>query len=474
MKRNNLYVIIGIAVVVIVVVLCFFCCRGKKDVYCTAIPKNAITLVRVDAKSFLKDYDIDLEPVKSLMGKDAAEAVEDCGIDFRQPIYAFVLPSDKVGICAKIDDANALKQVVEKFGTSMNVKLSEKQGYTWLEQNGTVAAFDNDRLVAVMDGGMNVRKNILDMMEQREDESVLSTSMFDLISHCDKPLAVVASLVAIPSTQRVEIAKLLDIDVKDLDADVLLTLDFVKNKALLNFDVIPNTDEMKELIEDAVDYKKKISGKFLTTGIANPFALMVYGMDGEDLYEKLIEESGLGMFFGNLDLRKPVSSLEGDVCIQVATPDFNDILLQTEVKDNSIMDIIEPAVRKFGSGYLNVMKVADNQYCISNGRTPIFLGVKQGKVFYVGSSTDVTEKAGLEVDSHIEALRSEAVGNYFYATLDASALSGMLKRQMGIPALLMGRLSQFDRLTLKVTSATHAELMLSVKDGKDFVKTVFK
>ena len=473
MKKNRIVAISGILLVLGIVLVCFFCCGSKKDAYCTVIPKDATALMRIDARSFLKDYDIDFAPLKELIGKEASEAVENLGIDLAHPVYAFYLPDGKSGLCARISSASDFKSRVEQFGPSFNVTMSEKDGYTWLEQYGNVVAFDNDRLVALFDAGLNGRQRIKNMMVQTEEQSVLSTSMSDLLASCDKPLALVASTQSIPSAQRSLLSQALDIDNKDFEADILFALDFVKDKAILTYDLMPRNKDMKEDLEESLENVKPINGKFFSAGIANPLALIAFGLDGKEMYDDVIEESGLQLFLGKLDLRKAFRSLEGDVCLQAASPDAPSLLLQAEVTDRSIMDIIEPAVQTFGAG-TQIMRVADDQFCLSNGRMPVFLGTKGSNLFYVATGTDIAAKAGQDVDSWTENCRSEAVGNYFYATVDASALMALLKQQKVIPALLMGRLSQFDRLTLKVSSATHAELSLSVKDGKDFVETLFK
>lgn len=473
MKKNRIIALSGIILVVCITLLCLFCCKGKKDVYCTAIPQDATVLVRLDARSFLRKHDIDLTPLKSLVGKDMAEAAEHTGIDFSQPVYAFLLPSGKTGLCAKVSDAADLRALVEKFGPGMNIQMSEKDGYTWIQQYGHVAAFDNDRLVALMDAGHSGRQQLTEMLLQTEDKSILSTGIFDLVTSCGKPLALATSTQALPSGQRAQMAQALDVDVKDFEADVLLALDFDKDKALLTFDLTPRSSELKDDLKDGVENVLPIQGKFFTTGVANPFALVAFGLNGEELYDEVIEESGLQMFLGNLDLRKAFNSLHGDVCIQAATPDTKGLLLQAQVRDNSIMDIIEPAVKLLGGG-TQAMRVGTEQYCLSNGSMPVFLGVKGHDLFYVATGTDVAAQAGQDVETWTERLASDAKGNYFYATADASAIVSLLGQQKMLPALLMGRLSQFDRLTLKVSSPTHAELSLTVRDGKDFVETVFK
>ena len=473
MNKKRIFTLSGILLVLGIVLVCFFCCKGKKDAYCTVIPKDATALMRLDVRSIAKDYDIDFAPLKDLMGKEASEAMENLGIDFTHPVYAFYLPDGKSGLCARISSASDLKSRVEQFAPSLNVKMSEKDGYTWLEQYGSIVAFDNDRLVALFDAGLNGRLRIKDMMVQTEEQSVLSTSMTDLLAGCDKPLALVASTQSIPSAQRSLLSRSLDIDSKDFEADMLFALDFVKDKAILTYDLIPRNKDMKEELDESLENVKPINGKFFSKGLANPFALVAFGLNGEEIYDDVIEESGLEFFLGKLDLHKAVRSLQGDVCLQAASPDASGLLLQAEVTDRSLMDIIEPAVQTLGAG-AQVMRVANDQFCLSNGMMPIFLGIKDSNLFYVATGTDVAAKAGHDVESWTESYRSEAVGNYFYATVDASALVAFLKQRKVVPALLMGRLSQFDRLTLKVSSATHAELSLSVKDGKDFVETLFK
>lgn len=499
MSKKLIAIVGGAAVVALVIVLCLFCCGGKKEQYCSVIPKDAVALLRISPQSFVEKHNVDLSGLKEYLDAESdADIVTATGLDLSQSIYAFYLPNGSMGICAKVCDADALTQLLQKKAASLNAKLSEKQGFHWVQMNDIVAAYDDERLLAVSGGGMYVRKNILAMMEQPEEESITTNPMYESLQQTDKCVAFISSFKAVPEQMQGQLSAFLNADLTDVDANVMLSLDFDNEKAILALDVVPNSDKAKALFSEENLGLKKLNGTFVSTGLAQPFAWFAMNVDGKKLYANVVQKNGLDEMLGGLDISQAVGSLNGDVTIQLPSAKMDGYLVQAEVSDNSIMDIVQPAVQKMNSvsaqtavdydddystleetapstpTHAQATRMADGAWYISGIGAPTILSVKDNKLLYLTNSVELGNMAGKTATTGLEAMKQDISNAYIYGSVDASALLSLVLKQIGIPAILLGdRFAHFDRLTFQVTSATHAELSLSVSSGKSFVETIF-
>ena len=480
MDKKKLFMIGGVAAVVVVIVLCLVCCGGKKEQYCSAIPKDAVAVWRVDGKSFLDKHDIDLSPLMSLMtGSEDGELK--VGIDFCKPIYGFVQENGTFGVVAKVSDAEALSSLI---GTTANSKTKEKQGYNWFEMSDIVVAYDNERLLALSRAGMNTRKLMLSLLEQDVDESILSTERYDNLIGAKKPVALIMSPSKVKSLGMA--MAMSGTSAKAMDYDVLMTLDTEKQNAVLAADYIANTDEAKEQIEKASTFLSKIDGKYISSVCENPFMWAAANVPGDKIAE-IVKQSGIaGLLEGPaaaiLDV---VTKLSGDItfCMPSLDADKPSFMLMAETNNIDIDKLVglfdmkgEAEDEMQLSSAIQTLKVGPDAYCISNGNTPFFLGLKD-KNLYLASSTELSDKVGQEFDSNIEELKDEITDSYFYFTVDLAPVKTMMMQASELrayAALFANRIAKLDRLTMVINEPTHFELRLSVKDGEDFVKAMFK
>lgn len=489
-KKRNL--IIGVAAVVLVVVLCLVCCRKSSDKYCSAIPSDAVGLVRLDAAGFIKKHNIDLDGLKSLMGPMDG-MLDNSGIDLEKPIYAFATPKGSLGFVAKMKSTEDLKTLVKSVGRMMGAKLSEKQGYNWIDMGDILVCFDANKLLGLSNAGMNARKDMIALMEQDEDESVMGTKLFESVGKIEQPFAILTNINTIldaagPEGQMAlaQSAKLYDLEPEDMDMNFTLTFDVVKDKAVLAFNYDPLSSALKNKMDEFAKMFTPNTGKFINTISDDPLVWGCAHLEG-DKFGKMIEdaiETQLSSASNSTEMialhaikdafLKVIESFNGDINFVMPSLDEPNFLVQADVKNNEILSLIEMAGKE-SQGIVPVMKAGENSYTIALDNNVILAGVKNNS-FYLSNSTDMTAKLGKEVDSRIENLKKDICNSYFYLTVDAQSLIGLLMQQSDLKMLMasfIGRLTQLDRLTLRNTSAYGVELTLSVKDGKDFIETLF-
>jgi len=489
LKRN--YFMGGMmAAVKLLVVLFLVCSCSSKDEYCSAIPGDAVALVKVDAVSFLKKHDLSLDALKEAAGPDAQKMLENLGIDVQRPVYVFVTPKGEAGAVAAIKDKKALVDMISAYGSFAGVKTSEKKGYNWIEGSSFIGAFDDSRVLLLSGAGMNARQRILDLMEQKEDESVLSTNMYAKLTATEKPLALIFGTQNIPADimqpMIQQVTSMYDIEAKDVDGDFLATFDIEKDKAILAFEFSPNTEKLQALIDENCKNIKKIDGKFINTISENPALWVAGNLQGDKIMEIVekqlstalvgVDDEAKASLQPALDAVKTfLASLNGDVNVIMPSFEAPNFIAQLSTRDKSILDLVA-SVDTLSKGQMNVMAIGTDAYCMSDGNTPIFCSFKDG-VTYISNSQDLTNAAGASVSSAIDDLKSEITNSYFYVSVDAKPLVAMMLQNSNMRAvgqLYAARLNNLDRFTIVCSSPQKVEMTLSVADGKDFVETLFK
>ncbi len=473
-----MFIIGGVAAVVIVIVLCLLCCGGKKEQYCSVIPKDAVAVWRVDGKSFLDKHDIDISPLLTMM-TGSSDGKINIGVDFDKPIYGFALENGTFGVVAKMEDAEALSSII---GTTAGSKTKERQGYNWFEMSDIVVAYDDERLLALSGAGMNTRKIILNLLEQDANESILSTKRYDNLMGAKKPVALIFSPMQVKGAN-VAMA-MAGQSAKAMDFDLLMTFDVEKQNAVLAADICPNSDEAKELYEKNSAYMTKISGKYVSSVCEKPFIWAAANIQGSKFVDAIKSSEAAKLLEGPVtSIFNILSSLNGDItfCMPTVDPNHGGFMFMAETNNLDVENLISLVTMQGDddmdlSSAIQSLKVGPDAYCISNGNNPFFVGKKDNN-FYVATSNDLTAKVGKEIESGLEDIKDEITNSYFYFTMDLAPVKSLMMQEPEFrtyATLFANRLSKLDRLTMIATEPTHLELRLSVKDGEDFVKAMFK
>lgn len=469
----------GRMLIMMLVVLLFASC-SKKDKYCSAIPKDAVALYRMDPSSFIKAHDIDTDGLIKMMGMKEDE-LSNIGIDFDVPMYGFVTLKGATGFVAAVKDADALTNLAKTYGALVGAKVSEKQGFHWIESNDMLIAFDDSRLLAYGGAGMNIRKDMIALLEQEEDASVMGTNLFAHISEMKQPLAFGFSAKTIMESGAAKASlnmyKEIGLKPEEMDLDFLMSLDCVKDKAIMVVDVVPNSNEAKARIEENAKMLSPIQGKYISSGYQNAFIWGAFNADASKALEYYKKNLG-SVAPANVValLEKVLGSFAGDFSFSM--PEVGEkFLVQANVKNNDALCLVDSLV-SISEGMVQSIPNGPNAFCLTskNSETPVFVGVKDNTL-YVANSTEAVASVNKEAETGIESFKDEICKSFFYLTVDMSKVVPLIlqDKSLGTFAMMAApRLSKLDRLNIVANSSTHIEMTLSVKDGKDFVETMFK
>lgn len=238
-KKRNWLIGSGIAAVIATVVVCFFCCKGRTEKYCTVIPKNAFAVAKLDGKLLMDNCNEDWNKAKKELPSEAVEILENCGVDLAMPLYAFGSDSNDefvLGVVASMKSAKDLKKLLKE---EMHENVSKSGDAFVIENRHVAAVFDDEKLLVVV-GDHVSKKTALKWFKQDSSQSIVSTSKFSRLEKVDAPVVLLVSLKDCYKLSKKSLSsseyrqfesyiKMAGVSTKDLDKDVVLSLNIFSN-----------------------------------------------------------------------------------------------------------------------------------------------------------------------------------------------------------------------------------------------------
>lgn len=473
-KRKLIVAAVGLLTALVVAAL-VWAFSGKKDSYCSVIPDDAVALARVDIHQFFSEHDIDLKDQKNLSLALVAQMANKSGVDFSKPIYAFACENGKAGIVVPISDVELFRDFMKNNGF-MSFTLSQSKGYDWAMSGQIAAIFDSEKCLLMTGVGMNVRRELIKLMEQDEDDSVLDESLYANISRCKKPLAAIVSVEEMYKQNIPTLTEQMGVDDDAFDMDVLFSFDAKKEKATLALDVFPNSSEARQLLKEKMNLANDLKGKFINAIDTDPVLWLSFsGM--QNLGEQIAKLAQLDELsdLSTINLPELLGSFSGEAAVIVPNGSAKDYIFLAEVKDNKVLGIFN-TMKEASQGQISAVQMAENEYFCSVAGQSIFAGIKND-VFYLTNAQNLVAKVGQNLNSNVSDYDDDITSASAYMNISAQqALQSALKLDPSLNTimLLMGtRLSKLDRLYFTAKD-THAELVLKAKDGEDIVESLLK
>lgn len=473
-KRKLILAAVGLFTAVVVAAL-VWAFSGKKDSYCSVIPDDAVALARVDVQQFLSEHDIDIKDQKNLSFALIMQMANKSGVDFAKPIYAFACSDRKVGLVVPISDVELFRDFLKNNGL-ISFTLSQAKGYDWAMGGQYAAIFDSEKCLLLTGAGMNVRKELVKLMEQDEDDSVLDESLYDNISKCKAPLAAIVSVEELYKQNIPNLTEQMCVDDDAFDMDILFSFDAKKEKATLAFDVFPNSSEARQLIEQKMKLADDLKGKFINAIDTDPLLWLSFG-GMQNLGEQIAKLAQLDELsdLNAVNLPELLGSFSGEAAIIVPNGSAKDYIFLAEVKDSKVMDIFKQA-EQMSQGAVKAIRVTDNQYILSLQGQTIFAGIQDG-TFYLTNAQNLVGKVGQNLTSSVSDYDDEITSSAAYMSVSVEqALSAAAKLDPSLRTamLLFGnRLGKLDRFYFTAKD-NHAEFVIKAKDGEDIVESLIK
>lgn len=462
-------ILAALLAVVVAGIACWQLFKGRDDSMASSIPADATMVGRLDLKTLVMDYGLDLADLKQMLSED-----RETGIKYQTAAYVFA-SKGQLGVIVALSDEDEFQALLEKQGGT----IEEQRGMKWSVINGKVLVAFNDDRAMFMGPAMGselegLRNTIYACMKQKASESGKQERLYKLLDKRKEPVAMVANMESLPADMLKSYTEYLNIPFEQVD----LTAGFTAKKERLTLRLGFQSDdaETDRLLDKFDDLLDEIDGDLTRTLPANALFSIVMGVDGEDLVEHLRENKVLrtALLAANmvLDLDMILKSIDGDVALSVfdkdnATPS---VLFQAKLDNDKFMKKVgewnDATSRSMGFSFY----AQDNNQavCMYKGK-PVYFGTNDKRLLISDNETLV--KATAHTDAKWN-LTSEMKGKRIFATLDIAQLFPLVGKD-GLTRFFP-MLQLFERLNLSLSSAQDIQLELVAPEGSDLFKELTK
>lgn len=315
--------------------------------YKNVIPAHAPLVMEIDIRAIAEKSEFQQSKTMKELQKNLSLMVSDkdmgtvkeyidnpmsMGFDFSEPVYAFMVDMQTLGLTMKVDDEDAVKDFL---------LLLNKQGMASKpqEKNELISGTLLDDMTYTYDGttfllqasleksgGAKNTKLAQRLMDQKKEDSffyvkdVWKTELYGQV----KCYACGGNL---PKEVMTPLLELFPKNIKPSDVDVVADLNFEKGTATLTTALIAKTDEAQKLIDEANENMSKIEGRYLDKVSDNAVIWMGAGVKGKWLLEKIKANKTLnGLLFVSeraVDVGQMLQAIDGDVSLELSASELD-------------------------------------------------------------------------------------------------------------------------------------------------------
>lgn len=392
-----------------------FCSCDSSSNYLSVIPKDSVAAIKINIGQLLdKSEVLEMKAVKDLaeLGANQADASIESqrllkailkdpnasGLDVNQPMVAVFEGLNMKGLLTfAVSDKDALNNTLEtllkeleKSGLDIELEDSEK-GYTTINVEAyeghsyCLAAFDKSKLVFAI---AEKNPDVVPYMELEYEDQALSDSRFQAFVNAQKDLSIYYDLSILS-----EIMPLLQAQMPELNmggylemmegATGLVSLDFQQGKAVIDYEMINPSDELKAYYKQFV---KKPSKKLLAYVPENSYLVANMGLQNLSKCFDYIPEATT--MFNEIGLKAEwLNDLNGDFTFAISQSALTDeplLMFAAQCEDGELINFFKKLLQQEAG----LIQVAEQVYAIEgvSNKMPYYAGYKEGVMFFMPGS----------------------------------------------------------------------------------------
>lgn len=521
-NKKIVYGLVGGLAAVVVAATAWFFLRSKKDAYCNVIPKTAVMVARISPVELFTKNDLTMDDIMKSFGVDKSDKKEikkflESGIDFTSAFYLFVNDDASGGLVFGMSDADDLKEYLEKNDNmDVDVDLDKETGYytVELDKDEVYFCFNDKKALLYVSADRNADvDDVLKLMDQDDDESILDTELYEQLIECDKSMAMNMSVRGALEAIKAQMgsgsrdAKELGVILKTVpDCNMLLAMDIINTEAKATFDIFPNSDDAKKDLDKMMGIASTVSGDLTNCGIKHPLAWCTFAFPGKKIYDGLKKVPFVADELKNiereLDVRGFLSSFNGDVTLALNNDidgEMPEVLMLAKTENSKYRDVLDYIVEETsgdserlvsdgGGDYHYVDRHYTTDY--DNGYYDYDLeewvypeSYDDRTMFYIGNSnncliaTNMTEfKNSVGKSSALDAYKEDIKGCSFFGFIDIHEIFKLVEDK--------GGMSSSDKKIFKIwkdakdmtllVRGTHGEFTFRMDNGTKIIDAFLK
>ncbi len=380
-------------------------CNNQGD-YRQCIPSDVKALCAIDVASIVekggfKDLLKDNTSVNNLW-----KMLSESGVDFQEKAYLFMTGKEDLVCLIRLDSKRKFKKFLKnKFDIVIKGEplIKSDDGFSYMEDGHVAVVFNDDvAVLAVSRSGATGEAMCLrsmNWMKQKREDSFVASKDFDIINKGQGDFFVWAGMDVIPAPFKLIMQTGLPHGVSSDDIHYLAGVRFEDGKGIARLTVIPATGAAAEIYDRQAAMMRPIQGTFLPDKDSPLCFWLGLSMDGRKICKQLEENPEARQMaeraaFG-FNIRKLISSINGDVVLGVALPDSGKqicpVAVRARLENDSILEDMETMQQMMTMLGVDLKKSGNRKYCMRRDGVDSYFGVDKENHFYYTSDEQLIQ-----------------------------------------------------------------------------------
>ena len=399
---------IGVCAVIVLSVLSS-CKNDGVEEYEIVVPKQASAVLRTRLDKVLVDSDITRSPLFKMaldkaansLSSDASEKLKQVmndpslmGIDFSEPVYAFVVSEELCGVSMKVEDESLLSEFVKYLNKQgLCGKVKESNGYQWssLLDNDIRMVYSDKVLLLMMGLGDRMKvddKMMLALMNQKADDSFVSTPRFAKMQELKaEDVQLYANLGVHQKLLEGGLNDLLPKGVKPQDCEGVASLDIRQEGLDIELMYFSTNEKVQAQIDADWGMLQPIKGEYIDKVPKGTKVWVSAGVKGDLLLDMLkrvpkVQDLLRVANFG-VDAEQMLRSIDGDVMLY-GTDEMNTLGIVAQLGNNDFMNQVDDWMASAKEYGFSLTMEGEGQFLLKTDDVDVHWAV-DGHQLYMGT-----------------------------------------------------------------------------------------
>lgn len=433
----------GVSVIAVLVAWVIYFFFFKANDYTCSLPANAQAMVRLDVRSLKENG------TAPFIG-DKGKQMEQCGIDFTQPLYAFVDGSNCPGSLLPLRDAKRWQEYLKNRG----IEIQRQRGYRWAQSGQWLMAFSDDRCLVL--GPLSeqemgrMRGRMITLMKQKgkQDNALLLP-----LAKSEAPLCAVLSTRLVRQLSERFLPETAALWSNEQEGTVTMEA-FMQEKCIHASVSLQATG-----LEHEAPLFTPLSAADVPGLGSDRMASVSIGVNGNELLKTLRKNPAIrtGLIALNfcLDLDMMIRSVSGAVTLSIPCADdvLPGALLTARLQDTRFMQDRDDWAKGLSAGFgVELTALADSAYQLQWQDYSICFGVQENRLTACMDKPTFLQAFRKDEQTPVSHAR-EADGSIMYVQVNLPAMlekTAFLTLLTGGGESLTDFLAQYETLTVSV------------------------
>lgn len=421
---NRLLKLCTLTVVLVGLVISLASC--SKDSYLNAVPAESQMVISINpSKVSGAGNPIILRSLLHL------SRVSDAGLDLSENIFFFEDAQGNLGLCAKVNDDDKLKNTLE----NAHVNVTDKRDFHFAALPSNWIIGFSDKAALLMGPVVPAQQQDLITLMARylggeEDEGLKASPFYEKLDSIEAPMAMVCQANALPEQF---VAPFTIGAPKDADpSDVLIAsgMETKSGRLLMHGSTFSLKKSINKALSDAYKVYRPIKGNYVKAMSKDDLLGLFLNVDGNTFHKLIIQNRGISAMLAGInaaiDMDNILKSVNGDLAIVTPTLGKDNLTLMMAAKLGGA-----PWLADVGYWKQSVPKggrIGDwgkNRFYYQGDGTTYYFGVTPDLQYMSGSNPEQATQSIKASNNPIpEDLQKMIVGQKLVMVINFSALKG--------------------------------------------------